>query len=452
MTAVVVGGGLAGAAAALALAEAGVPTALVRAGPGATAMSWGSVDVAGASPDPDGLPWRDPVRGDPLRPDERLAFLLRSRPSHPYGVLFPERQPETAARELAQSAADLDRWLRPAGLGVEGSLDEGVLLANVRGAVRVTDLALSGFAAGDLARAEAIALVDLPGLPGWHARAAARMLAAELAALGLPAPSIRVETLVWPERLLAAAGSPARLAAALDDPAAAGEVARAARPLRGDARSVLFPPILGLDRGAAVREALREAIGAPVAEVLGAPPWSPAGARLDRALVAALARAGVALHAARAARIDHDGERAVGVALEPDADGAARALPADRVVLASGRFVGGGIVERDGRLVEPLAGLPILDERGHRLDGDAARRHLRRRYADPQPLFAAGVRVDARLRPLGVDGRPALENLFAAGELVGGFDPALQRTGLGFALVSGRRAGAEAARATRAAP
>ena len=60
--AVVVGGGLAGAAAALVLAERGVVTRLVRSGPGATALSWGSLDVAGASPDPVGLPWRDPGR------------------------------------------------------------------------------------------------------------------------------------------------------------------------------------------------------------------------------------------------------------------------------------------------------------------------------------------------------------------------------------------------------
>ena len=34
----------------------------------------------------------------------------------------------------------------------------------------------------------------------------------------------------------------------------------------------------------------------------------------------------------------------------------------------------------------------------------------------------------------------------AAGEVIGGFDPALQRTGLGFALLSGLRAADEAAR------
>jgi glycerol-3-phosphate dehydrogenase subunit B len=451
VTAVVVGGGLSGAVAALSLAEAGVATALVRAAPGATALCWGTLDVAGASPDPEGLPWRDPVRGEPLRPAERLAFLLRSRPWHPYGVLFPERAPEAAEREVRQAAAALDGWLHPSGLGVEGGLDESRLLANVRGAVRVADLALADVAAGDLARAESVVLVDVPGLPGWHARAAARMLAAELAALGVAPPALHVERPAWPAGLLADAARPGRLAAALDDPAAAAALARAAAPLRGEGRLVLFPPILGIERGAGVRAALREALGAPVAELLGAPPWSPAGLRLDRALLAALTRAGVALHVARAQGIRSGGERATAVELAPEGDAPARSLAADCVVLATGRFVGGGLAERDGRLVEPLCGLPILDDRGRRLDGSLARHHLRRRYADPQPLFGAGVRTDGRLRPLGAAGRPALSNLFVAGELVGGFDPALQRTGLGFALLSGRRAGAEAARAAGSA-
>ncbi|RIL05222.1 MAG: glycerol-3-phosphate dehydrogenase subunit GlpB, partial [Proteobacteria bacterium] len=50
MRAVVVGGGLAGAVAALELATRGAEVALVRAAPGATALAWGTLDVAAATP------------------------------------------------------------------------------------------------------------------------------------------------------------------------------------------------------------------------------------------------------------------------------------------------------------------------------------------------------------------------------------------------------------------
>jgi glycerol-3-phosphate dehydrogenase subunit B len=70
---------------------------------------------------------------------------------------------------------------------------------------------------------------------------------------------------------------------------------------------------------------------------------------------------------------------------------------------------------------------------------------VRRDYEGEQPLFAAGVRIDTRLRPLDGSDAPRFANLFAAGDLLGSFDPARDRTGLGVALISGRRAGEEAA-------
>ncbi|MBW2373670.1 MAG: FAD-binding protein [Deltaproteobacteria bacterium] len=438
--AVVVGGGLAGAAAALVLAERGVVTRLVRSGPGSTALSWGSLDVAGASPDPVGLPWRDPVRSHPLSPGERLAYLLNARRAHPYGALFPERDAGRAVRAVKEATAALDAWLRPAGAGLEGSLDESRLLANVRGAVRVSDFAMVEAAAGDLGRAAGVVLGDVPGLSGFSAPAVARALGAELAALGVPCPPIRVVRLELPEGLQSLAARPARLAAALDDPAATAELARSVRGQAAEGRTLLLPPILGLSRTHSVCRALCEQAGGPVAELLGAPPWSPAGLRLDRALGAALERAGVEVRTARASGLRGDLGRIARVELEGEA-----ALEADAVVLATGRFVGGGLSERDDAVVESLAGLPVFDDRGRRLDGRPGRGQLRRRYADPQPLFGAGVRTDGRLRPLGPDQHPLWSNLVAAGEILGGFDPALQRTGLGVALLSGVRAGEEAA-------
>ncbi len=452
MKAVVLGGGLAGATAALRLAEGGASVSLVRRGPGATALSWGSLDVAGASPDPTGLPWRDPVGGEPLTPAQRLSFLLHSRPFHPMVALFPERDAASAVRRVAEAARALDGWLSPQGVRVEGTLDETRLLANVRGAVRAADLAFDDVAAGDLGHASAVLLVDVPGLAGWNAAAAARALGAELQALGVPAPTVHVASLALPEVLRADVARPARLAARLDDDAAQDDLVRAAAPLAEEGRTVLFPPVLGLYRGTRLRALLGEALGGPVAEVQGAPPWSPSGARLDRALLAALRAAGVRLVTGEARGVVGEGSRISGVdvrAAEGDASPELSRLPADAVVLATGRFSGGGLAERGDRLVEPLVDLPLYDDRGRRVDGVPARRHLRRRYSDPQPLFSAGIRTDGRLRPLDAGGRAARANLVAAGEVIGGFDPALQRTGLGFALLSGLRAADEAARLGR---
>ena len=95
---------------------------------------------------------------------------------------------------------------------------------------------------------------------------------------------------------------------------------------------------------------------------------------------------------------------------------------------------------------ETLLDLPLYDEAGVRVDGSAANRLVRASPEGPQRLFSSGVRTDSRLRPLGADGEPLFENLFAAGDLIGGFDPSTERTGLGVALLTGLRAASEIAR------
>ncbi len=443
MRALVVGGGLAGAAAALELAERGAEVRLLRAAPGATALSWGTLDVAGAAPLPGGLPVRDPLRGEWLAPAAR-AVLLARRPAHPYGRLLPPEPTESAATALAKEATGaLDGWLAPQGLRVMGSPESTLWIADVRGALRAGDFALTGTAEGALDDAAELAWVEMPGLAGWDARPAARAFAAERAALNLPARSHRVVRLELPPALLEPGGSPARLAARLETPDGLEVLRRALAPLGAEGRLLLLPPVLGLGGVARVLAALRESAGCRVGELAGAPPHAVAGLRLDRALAGALAASGVEQRGALVRAVVEQAGRAIGVELQGE-EGATERLEAEAVVLATGRFVAGGLVERDGALAEPLLDLPLHDASGQRVDGTPARRLVVRAYTASQPLYEAGVRTDRRLRPLGADGRARLPNLFAAGDLIGGTDPAHDRSGLGVALVTGRAAGAEA--------
>ena len=75
------------------------------------------------------------------------------------------------------------------------------------------------------------------------------------------------------------------------------------------------------------------------------------------------------------------------------------------------------------------------------VDGIPAARSVRKGYGNAQPLYAAGITVDESLHPQGALG----SSLWAAGEWIGGFDPARERTGLGTALLTGCEAGRRAA-------
>jgi glycerol-3-phosphate dehydrogenase subunit B len=444
------------------LASRDLEVTLVSAGMGATALSWGSLDVAVPSPEPSGLPLRDATATRLLSPRERLAACLRTRPRHPYATLFGRSgggAAESAATEAVKSAAaSLDGWLAASGLRLEGGLDAARLLANVRGAVRVCDFAFTGPAEGDLQGAAEVEIAAITGLAQHDARPLARALAAEFTALGLPRPSFRVVPLALPAGFVVDGGSPARLAARTDTEeglgALLGAVAgrhRHQTPVRraeGEHRLLLLPPILGFSNVRGKLARLREAARCRVAECLGAPPVSPSGLRLAGALAAALSRQGVVVQHARAGGLEGSGRRLRAVRLRPReaSSGAEERLEAEVILLACGRFLGGGLTEREGGVHEVLLNLPLYDEAGVRVDGTAPSRLVRASPEGPQSLFSSGVRTDSRLRPLGADGEPLFENLFVAGDLIGGFDPSAERTGLGVALLTGVRAASEVAR------
>jgi glycerol-3-phosphate dehydrogenase subunit B len=175
-----------------------------------------------------------------------------------------------------------------------------------------------------------------------------------------------------------------------------------------------------------------------VAEGLSDLPSVP-GLRLDAALLAALASAGVELVT---------GAPAAPIRLDDPIQVAGLEISARAWVLATGRFAGGGVVRHRG-LREPLLGLPILAAEGgqagvHLADRPAATLTHRDRRID-QPLLSAGIQVDSSLRPLGEDGEPVHERLFAAGALIGGHEQAIDGTGLGLAILTGWLAGRSAA-------
>ena len=447
VTVAVIGAGLAGAAAALTLREAGIDVVQFSRGPGATALASGTLDVASASPGIATLPWRDPLRGRALLPRERLALHRRGAATHPYAQLFGAgAELDRAEREIEASVLQLAGWLAPEALGVAGSLAANRLLPSVSGTLRSADYALASVAGTDVLQAAALAVVDLPALEGWDAHALARTLAHELESLGLFRLPLRVVRPVLPERMQYER-SPARLAAQLDAKGACAELAKAVAGIGAEGQVLIFPPVLGLSASASVIAALEAASGCRVGEALAFPPHAVAGYRLQRALDAAVRRAG-------AERVD--GRMRSVVAADRDrlellrADGEGRRITADAVVLATGRFVGGGLEAGSFAVREPLASLPLYDGEGRRIDGIPAHRSARKGYGNEQPLFSAGVRTDRRMRPLDAQGRPHHPRLFAAGDLLGGFDPARERTGLGVALLSGIHAGRAAAETVRA--
>jgi glycerol-3-phosphate dehydrogenase subunit B len=417
----VVGGGLAGAVAALAAKARGASVLLARRAPGATALSGGALGVA---PDLDALP-DDPLLGrrSPLESARRLAAR---RPGHPYAVLGVHQLEEA----LGFAGANLSALVEPA----DG---RPRFLAHVSGGLAECALCLRSQAAGDLRRVRGLAVaVGFSGHLGFEPRLVAAAVARLTAAGGPKSAFAEASSFMGPGE---GALRPIELARTLEQPGAAealGEAIRAALP-RG-ATVALVAPVLGLDPSARVHARVEAAAGLPVAEVVSDPPSVP-GLRLDAALLARLAEADVELLHGELASGSGPGRlvQVGGVTVEAAA-----------WVLATGRFIGGGLVRND-RLAEPLFDLPVLASEagaaGLTLAGRPPVSLTMRARTAAQPLLAAGVMVDASGRPLDERGLPVDQRLFAAGALIGGHEHAADQTGLGVAILSGWLAGRGAA-------
>ncbi|HEY4223137.1 MAG TPA: hypothetical protein VGO62_17385, partial [Myxococcota bacterium] len=109
------------------------------------------------------------------------------------------------------------------------------------------------------------------------------------------------------------------------------------------------------------------------------------------------------------------------------------------IVLAGGRFFGGGLV-RDGFAREPILGLPVVADGfviGDSFIGD----HLGPTPEAEHAIFRSGLAVDDGLHPLDSNGRVAFDNVLAAGSIIEGWDPARDGTGAAVAALTGFVAG-----------
>lgn len=419
----VIGAGMAGAMAALSAKKAGAGRVRVaRRALGATAVSSGAIDVAADPVVPAGE-WASHL----VSPVEAARAWSRLRPNHPYSVLRDRL--DRLEESLRFAASALPELLVP-------PLERNALLPSPLGTVKPSAMGQRNVMGADVATLPSkVALVQFRVNPTYDARLMARGIENAARALGRDV-SVTVVESEYLNQVEDALRSPYELGERLDAP---GEVERLAEDLRrrlpAGMAAVLLPPVLGR-RTADLAGRLGQLLGGlRCAEVLSPAPSLP-GIRLQEGLDAALLREGVALDHAEVTVVSAE----QGVFLV----GAEEVRP-DAVVLATGKYIGGGI-SRAERFCETVFDLPVIAG-GRRVTDEFIGDLLAENAVQEHAAFRAGVRVDATLRPLLADGRPAHERLFAAGSVICGYDPATDKTGLGVAIFTGYLAGEAAAKA-----
>jgi anaerobic glycerol-3-phosphate dehydrogenase len=384
---VVIGAGLAGLTASIKLARAGADVSLVHAGLGGLPLSPGVIDVWGYASG---------------RVEQPLQQVAKAGVGHPYRLIGAD-----AVR------AGVEFFQEIAGGLLVGSAERNQVLPTAVGALRPTCLAQPSMVSGSMPAV----IVGITGIRDFHA--------------GLIAGNLEARHLVV--KCPAEQPGPLPFARAFAKPEFRARLANEVRPLLEDGESVGLPAVLGLDGLEGWRD-FQEKLQHPVFEIPLPPPSIP-GLRLQNAVVAAAKAAGVRFSSgSNAVGFARQGQRVTGIVI--GTAGSPTTLPADAVVLATGSLESQGFsLDAKGVAKEPVFGL--------RVHSPAAGQTVDAGFWAEHPILYAGIQTDDRMRPLGEDGRPAFDNLFAAGGIIGGCNRIAELSGDGLALGSAWKAAEE---------
>lgn len=225
---------------------------------------------------------------------------------------------------------------------------------------------------------------------------------------------------------------PESAARSLDLPGNRRILAQSILPYLKDVKAVGFPAVLGIYQTDMVIGEMSESLGVPVFEIPGYPPSVP-GLRFEETMVKGLERLGVKFFSHNLiSKISYENDF-FEAAMENNSG--KTKIRTKGLILSTGRFLSKGLIADRTRIYEPLLGLKVTQP------GDRDSWHFRS-YFNPEghPLNRSGIETDECMRPVGINGRPVMDNLYAAGSILAGQDWKMEKCGASLSFSSAAKA------------
>jgi glycerol-3-phosphate dehydrogenase subunit B len=407
----IIGAGMAGMAAAVFAAKRGLSTVIT----GSLAESWftgGLIDLMGVHPIESGKSWQDPWAA--------INAVAKDIPGHPYAHILQE--------DIKAALQEFYAFLNDAGLPYRFEDDRNSCLITAFGAIKTTHGIPQTMWPGveALSRKAPCLIVDFKGLKGFSASLLVERLKAEwpgLKALSIPS--------IYGDQVHEI--NPVPLARDLEIAEYRQKLAGLIKPHVKDVEFVGLPAVLGIHQSDQVIDDLGKQLAKPVFEIPAMPPSIP-GMRLKEAFLRFLPANKVHCvfqkHVLKATPTS-EGEFLLDIGRTEHED----SIRTDAVLLATGRFLGGGLQSNHTSVTEPIFDLPVFQPQDRALwHGD--------RLFEPggHAINQAGLETDDKMRPLGTSGQPARENLFASGIILAHQDWTRMKCGSGLSVATAYRA------------
>jgi glycerol-3-phosphate dehydrogenase subunit B len=373
---IVIGMGLSGLMAAKTAAEVGEKVLIIGKGMGSLCLFSNTIDVLGQLP-------------DVMEMKEGLTRWIRERPNHPYSKVGLEKIEQALSSFLSLFAPPYS---------FQAVDNKNCLIPTGAGTLRPTYLIPTTMVRGASLAKENTLIVGFKGFKDFYARHVANQLKCRGINLQLPDPSYREITSTALARLMERESFRENIGREIK------------KQLNGEIR-VGFPAILGMHNPIQVKDDLEEITGAKVFEIPILPPSIPGKRIFDRFKQWLIQKGVTFLLGSSVSNAILQGRKCEGIeVLHPPVT---NSYSADRYILATGRFIGGGLKANDQKIFEPIFNLPLFQP-------ESREGWFRNSFFSdpPHPIYQSGILTDSSFRPIDERGDQILENLWVAGSIL----------------------------------
>jgi len=373
---IVIGMGLSGLMAAKTAAESGQKVLIVGKGMGSLCLFSNTIDLLGQCP-----------IGTKMK--EALSQWIKDHAEHPYSKVGLERIEEALSSFVS---------LFPPPYSFHAMDHMNCLLPTGAGTLRPAYLIPTTMIGGASFDERHTLIVGFEGFKDFYTHYVADRLKCRGINLQLPDPSYQEQTATALARLM-------------EKPSFRENIGREIKKqLRGETR-VGFPAVLGMGDPIQVKEDLEKITGTKVFEIPILPPSVP-GKRIFNRFKEWLIEKGVTFllgYPVLKATVTEKRCQGIEVHHPP----VITSFSADRFILATGRFMGGGLKADAEKILEPTFNLPVHQPPSREGWFDNLF------FSDlPHPIHQAGILANASLQPVNEGGNVILENVWVAGTLL----------------------------------
>ncbi len=371
---IVIGMGLSGLMAAQTASEAGKQVLIVGKGMGGLTLFSNTIDVLGKIP-------------EAVRMIDGLFQWLNDHPEHPYGKVGLDK---------IEEALSSFQSLFPPPYTFQSRKETNSLIPTGAGTFRPTYLIPSTMMKGVTLKEKKTLIIGFKGYQDFYPQRLAGLFGCRSATLPSPVDS-------------QAEISATNLARWLEQPSFRDFLSsEIKKQIRGE-ELIGLPAILGINDPMGVRKDLEKRLGISVFEIPVLPPSIP-GLRIFHRLKERLIQRGVTfLQGYSVSKVSLRGKRCERIdVFHPPV---ASSFSADHYLLATGRFMGGGLQAEAKRIYESVFHLPVAQP-------GSPEEWFERSFYDPHPVHRSGVLTDSSLRPIDEKGEWILENVRVAGTIL----------------------------------